>query len=247
MGTADLVRAERPHDSLDTVRRRPVRALRRAAGAALTLLMACASAAEAQTFLYNLAIGGQNAGQIEAPIGIAIDHDGFIYVTEGPRNHRISKFDRDGEFVSVSGYGVLTSRPQAETCSGPSFCHAGIGGDGDGQFTFPGLLSIDGAGNLVVPDTGGQGVAPDWVQIIGPNGAFIRKFGTRGTGAGQLFTVNATAVDGAGNIYVADFQHGVQKFDANGNFLGAVGSRGSGPGQYARRPTSSWTAAATSM
>jgi sugar lactone lactonase YvrE len=231
MGTADLVRAERPHVSLETVRRRSATAWLRAAGAVL-IVLACASTVDAQTFLYNLATGGQSSGQVEGPLGIAIDRDGFVYVTEGPRNSRISKFDRDGTFVSVSGYGVLSSRAVPETCGGANFCRAGIAGDADGQFTFPGLLSIDGAGNLVVPDTGGQSVAPDRVQIISPSGAFIRKFGTRGSAAGQLLTVNSTAVDAAGNIYAADAQHGVQKFDINGNFLGALGSRGSGAGQY---------------
>jgi DNA-binding beta-propeller fold protein YncE len=198
---------------------------------ALVLLTSLPPALDAQTFLFNLAIGGRNGGQVDTPLGVAIDRDGNIYVTE-TGNHRISKFNRDGAFVTMWGFGVQTSANVFQTCE-EFFCRQGIAGTGNGQFNFPGKLSFDNAGNLVVPDTGGTGASgPDRVQILSPSGMFIRQFGSHGVPAGQLFLVLATAVDRAGNIYTADSQHGLQKFDANGTFLQAIGSRGSGAGQY---------------
>lgn len=46
------------------------------------------------------------------------------------------------------------------------------------------------------------------------------RFGSKGTGPGLLDDAESIAVDGAGNIYVGDYEGGrVQKFDPNGKFV----------------------------
>lgn len=62
---------------------------------------------------------------------------------------------------------------------------------------------------------------------------FILKWGTTGSGPGQFSGPAGVAVDGAGDVYVADTGNNrVQKFDANGVFITQWGTLGSGPGQF---------------
>jgi len=50
-----------------------------------------------------------------------------------------------------------------------------------------------------------------------------------------LNSPEGVAVDGLGNVYVADtYNHRIQKFDSEGNFLTKWGTEGSGDGQFKR-------------
>lgn len=65
-------------------------------------------------------------------------------------------------------------------------------------------------------------------------GIFLSEWGSEGSGPGQFQYPEGVAVDGSGNVFVADTQNTrVQKFDNNGTFLTMWGSPGSGPGQFA--------------
>jgi sugar lactone lactonase YvrE len=60
----------------------------------------------------------------------------------------------------------------------------------------------------------------------------IAQWGSAGRGAGQLNTPRGVALDGQGNVYVADsLNHRIQKFDRSGKLLTAWGSEGAGDGQ----------------
>ena len=74
------------------------------------------------------------------------------------------------------------------------------------------------------------------VSVFSPSGDKLRSyFGTEGSGQGQFMGPSGVAVDGEGNILVADSNtHRVQKFTAKGQFLTAVGTKGSGPLQFNR-------------
>ena len=62
---------------------------------------------------------------------------------------------------------------------------------------------------------------------------FLSKWGSQGSGDGQLNFPDGIAVDEAGNVYVADRDnHRVQKFGADGRFLLTWGSEGGGDGQF---------------
>jgi len=61
----------------------------------------------------------------------------------------------------------------------------------------------------------------------------VQTWGTQGSGPGQFTTPRGVAVDGTGNVYVADSgNHRIQKFDAAGTHLLTWGGQGNGPGQF---------------
>jgi DNA-binding beta-propeller fold protein YncE len=73
----------------------------------------------------------QEAGQLRSPWGIAVDGAGDVYVTD-TGNHRVEKFDREGNFISQWG---------------------GFG-NGDGQFNFPYGITVDTKGSVFIVDSG---------------------------------------------------------------------------------------------
>jgi DNA-binding beta-propeller fold protein YncE len=99
-------------------------------------------------------------------------------------------------------------------------------GAGVGEFSAPGGLALDVAGNLYVADSYNHRV-----QRITPAGD-VALIGRRGTGPGEFLNPQAVASDGGLGFYVLE-QGGcrIQWFGANGEWHGAFGSPGSGPGQ----------------
>lgn len=73
----------------------------------------------------------QEAGQLRSPWGITVDGAGHLYVTD-TGNHRIEKFDREGNFITQWG---------------------GFG-NGDGQFNFPYGIAVDAKGSVFAVDSG---------------------------------------------------------------------------------------------
>ena len=62
--------------------------------------------------------------------------------------------------------------------------------------------------------------ATDQVQKISPQGEFLLKWGEPGNGPGQFNRPAGIAVDGDGDVYVADWHnHRVQVFSPHGEFL----------------------------
>ena len=83
-------------------------------------------------------------------------------------------------------------------------------------------------GNLVVADQ-----YNNRVQIVGEDGAFVRKFGSRGKRKGQFDRPFDVSVGPDGSIAVLDSGNGrVQVFDGMGVFVRSFGSYGKGPGQF---------------
>ncbi|MBI2907955.1 MAG: hypothetical protein HYX92_09895 [Chloroflexi bacterium] len=75
------------------------------------------------------------------------------------------------------------------------------------------------------------GGAP-WQQACTEPYVFLYKWGTFGSGDGQLFGPWGVALDGAGNAYVAEVgNHRLSKFTSTGQFLAKWGGLGGGDGQ----------------
>ena len=73
------------------------------------------------------------------------------------------------------------------------------------------------------------------VQKFTKDGRFLAGFGSHGSGPGEFDLPWGVAVDGLGDVYVADWRNDrVQKFSAEGEFIMTFGRSGSGPGEFNR-------------
>lgn len=71
------------------------------------------------------------------------------------------------------------------------------------------------------------------IKLAEPNGAFISRWGTQGTGPGQFSYAGPLAFDNNGHVFVLDeYNDRIEEFDTDGNFIVAWGSHGAGPGQF---------------
>jgi len=121
-------------------------------------------------------------------------------------NHRIQKFDMDGNFLTKWG----------------SY------GSGNRQFNSPYGVAVDSVGNVYVSDT-----YNDRIQKFDAGGNFLSKWGSPGLDDGQFYSPHGVAVDSVGNVYVSDtYSDRIQKFDSGGYFSTKWGSPGGGDGQF---------------
>lgn len=128
---------------------------------------------------------GTGNGQFDGLYGIAVDASNNVYTVES-RNHRVQKFDSNGNYIKQWG----------------------TQGNAERQFNAPQGIAVDSAGNVYVADT-----LNARIQKFTSEGVFISKFGSRGSADGQFSFPRGIAVDSAGNIYVADNSAGrIQKF-----------------------------------
>jgi acid phosphatase type 7 len=145
---------------------------------------------------------GSNA-RFYYPFGLAVDNSGNLYVADY-YNYAIRK---------VTPQGVVT------TLAGGTYGSA----DGTGsnaQFSYPGGVAVDGAGNVYVADS-----YNDTIRKIAPGGVVTTLAGSAGvsgsadgTGSAARFNVPwGITVDGLGGLYVADYNnHTIRKVTADG-------------------------------
>lgn len=169
--------------------------------------------------------------KLDGPLGVAVDGAGNYYITD-TNNHVIRKVNAgDKKISTVAGTpGVASAGP-----TDPN-------GDG-GQATAatlnkPSAVTVDGAGNLYVADTGNNRI-----RKITFDGVISTLAGTVGVGAPTLNGPSAVALDGSGNLYIADpGNHVIRRVATNGGpvsiFAGTQGQLGStgdnGPATSAR-------------
>lgn len=125
------------------------------------------------------------------PTGLAFDAVGNLYVTD-TNNHRIRMVTPEGLVSTVAGSGQIAFA------------------DGTGSaaaFNYPASLAVSPEGNVIVADT-----ANHRIRKVTPQGVVTTLAGTGVEGGADGNALEATfryptgvAVDGAGNVYVADF------------------------------------------
>ncbi len=90
-------------------------------------------------------------------------------------------------------------------------------------------------GGMVVDQFGSvYATVSNTIVKIGPDGKELGRWGSSGVGPGQFIRPRGIALDGQGNLYVADSENNrIQKLSANGGRpIAQFGTWGRGPGQF---------------
>ena len=171
--------------------------------------------------------GTGSDARFDSPSGVAIDGVGNVYVAD-TLNNTLRK---------VTPAGVVTTLAGSPGVAGST--------DGTGSaalFRGPQGLAIDGGGNLYVADTNNHtirkvvpstGVVTTIAGLAGISGS------ADGLGSGALFNFpSGIAVDGAGNLYVADTDnHTIRAVSPAGQVSTLAGSAGNSGGADGTRST----------
>ena len=167
------------------------------------------------------AFGGDGGPATEArlnnPRGVAVDRAGNLYIADSS-NDRIRRVDRQtGTIATVAGSG-----------------ERGFAGDGGparlADLLFPHGLALAESGVLYIADAGNHRIRKldlrDGTMSTVAGTGQPRFYGNGGpaTAAG-MFAPRGVALDGRGNLYVADTQHScIRKIDRDGVITMAAGS-----------------------
>jgi sugar lactone lactonase YvrE len=183
----------------------------------------------------------------QTPIGIAMDTQGRLYVTDPPASS-IAVLDQEGKLLSrfssermLRPTGIAFSQSNSLLYVADTSGHRVLafdlrgrvklefGGPGGhpGQFNYPTGLSVAN-GRIYVCDSFNFRV-----QIFDLAGEHIRSFGEEGNRPGNFSLPKAVAVDGAEHIWVVDARfENIQAFDSSGRLLMAFGEEGWEAGQF---------------
>jgi DNA-binding beta-propeller fold protein YncE len=173
---------------------------------------------------------GPGGATFSSPTGVAVDASGNVYVAD-QGNNKIRKISPSGQVITLAGSGKKGSANGPDTLA---------------SFYQPSGVALDQYGNVYVAD-----YANNLIRMINPAGIVSTVAGTGATGnsngnsnVASFDGPSGIAVDGAGNIYVAD-QHNnmIRKISPNGTVTTLAGSgtpgftNGTGTGATFTYPT----------
>ena len=143
-------------------------------------------------------------GMFNFPHGATVDAEGNLWVTdargEGGKGHQVFKFNPDGKVLLTLG-------------------KAGVSGSGPDLFDQPTDVVVAPNGDIFVTDSHRNG-RNNRVVKFDRRGAFLKEWGTKGSGRGEISEPHTIAIDSRGRLFVGDRENNrIQIFDQNGTFL----------------------------
>ena len=167
----------------------------------------CAGRKEAPILKYDrngklLASWGE--GMFIFPHGATVDRDGNLWVTdargEKDKGHQVFKFNADGKVLMTLG-------------------KAGVRGSGADLFDQPTDVLVAPDGTIFVTDSHRNGKNNRVVKLT-KDGKYIKEWGTKGSGPGQISEPHTIAMDSQGRLFVGDRENNrIQIFDQEGKFI----------------------------
>ena len=167
----------------------------------------CAGRTEAPILKYDrngklLASWGE--GMFIFPHGATVDRDGNLWVTdargEKDKGHQVFKFNADGKVLMTLG-------------------KAGVSGSGADLFDQPTDVLVAPDGTIFVTDSHRNGKNNRVVKLT-KDGTYIKEWGTKGSGPGQISEPHTIAMDSQGRLFVGDRENNrIQIFDQEGKFI----------------------------
>jgi len=155
--------------------------------------------------------GAANKAQLNRPQAVAVDAAGNSYVVD-TGNNAVRKITAGGTISTFAGNGT-----------------AGFGGDGGAatgaQLNSPSGIAVDSTGNVYIADTQNARIRRVTGGTIGTvaGGGTVGYAGDGGAGtSAQLNTPIGIAVDGAGNLYIADFGNNVVRKLSSGGAISTI-------------------------
>jgi sugar lactone lactonase YvrE len=151
---------------------------------------------------------------LTAPDGVAVDSSGTIYIAD-TGNNEVRKVARDGTITTIAGNGALCTT--APTC--------GDGGSATAaELNFPEAVAVDSHGHVFIADNGDneiREISHGNISRVAGDGSACSAAPSCGDGGpainAQLNLPEGVAVDGRGNLYIADW---------GGNEIRVVSGRG---------------------
>jgi uncharacterized protein (TIGR03437 family) len=157
--------------------------------------------------------GQATSAQLNTPQAVAVDSSGNLYIAD-TANNVVRKVTAAGVISTIAGNGT-----------------AGSGGDGgaatSAQLNSPQGIAVDASGNVYVADTQNARVRKVTNGAINTvAGSGTAGFGGDGGAAAsaQLNIPTGLAVDGAGNLYIADFSNNRIRKVTNGTITTLAGN-----------------------
>ena len=138
------------------------------------------------------------------PHGMTIDREGNLWVTDAQgkdgKGHQVFKLSPDGKVLMTLG-------------------KAGIAAEGPDTFSGPSDVVVGANGEIFVTD-GHVANSNGRVVKFSKDGKFIKTWGKKGAGPGDLDQPHSIAMDSTGRLFVADRSNSrIQIFDQEGRFL----------------------------
>ena len=144
------------------------------------------------------------AGMFIFPHGATVDRDGNLWVTdargEGGKGHQVFKFDPNGKVLMTLG-------------------KAGVSGSGPDLFDQPTDVVVAPSGDIFVTDSHRNGKNNRVVRFR-KDGTFVKEWGKKGSGPGEISEPHTIALDSRGRVFVGDRENNrIQIFDQDGKLL----------------------------